>query len=935
MVRADAVPEVAVEAGKTLITGSGYRLTLREGEGGFDIALRGRDGSFRDVGRAGRNLTLGVLTPAGEDRVDGRRAQSAMKRRGDAVVIGQSVPIGLGSSVYEMHLICVDEGILAGVRIVGPPPDGTLLPLPRLRFEAGEFTHYSFWGADGKRHEGQVVALGEPSAYAGVSPWGDRGDTVPTLDPKRPALALGDPGGLGLAVVFLEYDRRWTGSSAFVQRHTPASTLFYPAFIPAQLAGERLWCWLIPVAGGDLDESQVSHVVQLGARLMAEFQPIAPPVPESWLRTVEEFPADLRRTAPVADIREAVVYTVNEDSTSTEALDIARRSGTEVMIRAWFKWADAPDLTQARRYPPMAHDLGALWGGGLTWSALYDNENGITREQLLDMATRGPDGELVDAWGQPGVRHGSLSSPAYLDYLFRWAKEQIDAGADVLFMDEHTAALASNEGFDDHSIADFRAYLLEKQRWPLRDPRWQERFGIPLDDAAVCPGGDMSLFHYRACLKAKGFTKNPWSADNPLARLYAEFREQRDSRAWHGQLARIRAYASSLGRKVLINANGFAPEVDLQVAGVWGDTMTRDGRIDLTEDAIPRWRQRIVSAQRIAGKPVPVVLFHDWGFGDTPFPFLAMPVGDRELWIRIRGAEIYAAGGFLAFPVLGPFGCNAAADGTLGTIQRQAIFYRTHRDVYTKGRYVGCRGLKTQSPNLSVAVWQLQDPKTAAVHVINRAVENGQPRAIEKLRLVLPTRSVPVAAKAYSPDWAGAVEVSVQSTPDGIAYTLPRLEAYAVVIASFRDKADLTSITEPARILLSPRWERPARSEFVVGRGGQVDRADDLPGMLQGKLHTDMRNPPTFLVDAVRAATLTVKVGAVATLGARLEVSVDGKRVAAVDLPDRDGKNDGEAPEYNREITFHIPAGRHRVTLDNSGGDWARLLWLEWTGRFR
>ena len=108
------------------------------------------------------------------------------------------------------------------------------------------------------------------------------------------------------------------------------------------------------------------------------------------------------------------------------------------------------------------------------------------------------------------------------------------------------------------------------------------------------------------------------------------------------------------------------------------------------ENQLPYWRSLVESGRELAGKTVPVVLFHDWGFGETPFPWMAVSPADRELWMRTRGAEIYAAGGFFAFPVLGPFGCNAAQDGTLGCIATQAAFYQAQRSLYLKSRYLGC-----------------------------------------------------------------------------------------------------------------------------------------------------------------------------------------------------------------------------------------------------
>ena len=95
-----------------------------------------------------------------------------------------------------------------------------------------------------------------------------------------------------------------------------------------------------------------------------------------------------------------------------------------------------------------------------------------------------------------------------------------------------------------------------------------------------------------------------------------------------------------------------------------------------------------------------------------------------------------------------------------------------------------------------------------------------------------------------------------------------------------------------------------------------------------------MRNPPTFVVNALAPGKLLVKVRAVAMAGARLEYRVDGAVAQSVDLPDLDKKNAGDLPEYDRVFEFPVPAGKHRLPLDNVGGDWAVLTWLEFQGDF-
>jgi hypothetical protein len=127
-------------------------------------------------------------------------------------------------------------------------------------------------------------------------------------------------------------------------------------------------------------------------------------------------------------------------------------------------------------------------------------------------------------------------------------------------------------------------------------------------------------------------------------------------------------------------------------------------------------------------------------------------------------------------------------------------------------------------------------------------------------------------------------------------------------------------------------WSRPIKSEFQVNDDGTVNDNMNLIGFFQGMLHPEMRNPPTFSVNAGKDASIGVHVQAVAMAGARLQIRVDGKTVRTFDIPDRDGKNDGLAPEYDTTFSCPIPIGRHRVTVDNIGGDWATVTWYEFPG---
>jgi hypothetical protein len=285
-----------------------------------------------------------------------------------------------------------------------------------------------------------------------------------------------------------------------------------------------------------------------------------------------------------------------------------------------------------------------------------------------------------------------------------------------------------------------------------------------------------------------------------------------------------------------------------------------------------------------------------------------------------------------AFPLLGPSGCDAGRDGTLPAMARQAAFYQAHRDLYLRGRFLGADSLRTAATNLSLAVWSADSAHTVVLHVINRAVARGKLQSRRTLAIDVPTDRVPGQAGALSPDWVGERAVACEQREQRLRVTLPELDAYAVILLRFDQRVDLSRLEDPLRVPLTSRWARPDRAEFRVHAGGSIEGAYDLNGLLQGRLQQDLRNPLTFLVDTDRPAALAVQVRAVATQGARLECRIDAQPAMAVDLPDLDGKNDSGAAEYDRVITFPIPSGAHRVTLDNTGPDWLVLSWLEFRG---
>ena len=88
--------------------------------------------------------------------------------------------------------------------------------------------------------------------------------------------------------------------------------------------------------------------------------------------------------------------------------------------------------------------------------------------------------------------------------------------------------------------------------------------------------------------------------------------------------------------------------------------------------------------------------------------------------------------------------------------------------------------------------------------------------------------------------------------------------------------------------------------------------------------HRPLHNPVTFETDLPRPTRLVVQVGDVSGYGgAALKIVRDGKTVAERSFSDPDGDRDTATLKgYAGEVSVEIPAGKHRVTVENPGQDW-------------
>ena len=238
--------------------------------------------------------------------------------------------------------------------------------MPRLALDEKLFDGYAYWRAGDELRSGRIAGLGTPTVYAGVSPWGRQGDTATRLSAPHPALlARSEAAGLALGVVFLDYDTHWPQAHSFLQEYSRDQLYFYAAVANRGAVAKDAWAWLAPLPA-DLPAAgqQIERLLAAGKALTANFQPVAPEPEVLWTKSQPDFPAAQRQPQPVEDIRRAIVYTINETIQTDDGLDLARKTGSDVLIRGWFKWSTPPDYARLAPQVTKTHARGALFGGG-------------------------------------------------------------------------------------------------------------------------------------------------------------------------------------------------------------------------------------------------------------------------------------------------------------------------------------------------------------------------------------------------------------------------------------------------------------------------------------------------------------------------------------------------------------------------------------------
>jgi hypothetical protein len=526
-------------------------------------------------------------------------------------------------------------------------------------------------------------------------------------------------------------------------------------------------------------------------------------------------------TTPVSPLPmdDVTVFAFSQIDTSTgnetdpQVLDLA----PDMSIRNWQHW----DLAGTRAadynlsYVAAARAAGIRFIGGTTATATFADE-WQTPAELEGIVTRDASGAIVSHDNiVPRLRRGSLANPAFRAHLTQICRLQIDAGVDGLFFDEvnsgyQGAAFDGNEGFDDHHLADFNAYLLA--RYPAGTD-FAALFDMPADNRlrADLPAGDLDAnFDYRRYLRSHGWSATPFAPANPLAPVWGMTKGNRPTpeamtfedtadlyRYWPALVDDLRAYArSTRGHDIFVTSNGVFPRVDFQSVGLydWND----DGDGGKEANYVP------VSAGHLAGTislqgvfrrlkarseafapGAAVVLFLDWP-GGTIDRYDALPAGERQDFWRLYAAEAYANGLFFAFHLRSTTGEPTATElGMMPFFKSYSAFYRAHASLFhgvTPASVTVGSSLPASAVALSVA--DQASPHRRLVHVVNHVYDAGFiPQA--SVTVTVASDTAPAGVSVASPDAADDVVVPFTFTGGTVAVTLPSLTAYDIIVLAY------------------------------------------------------------------------------------------------------------------------------------------------------
>jgi hypothetical protein len=502
-------------------------------------------------------------------------------------------------------------------------------------------------------------------------------------------------------------------------------------------------------------------------------------------------------------LRNKFIWVMYDQVYNQNDLDEALSFKPDVIERAWFKWGGLGNFDYGTWswMVNQAHQHNSLLGGGGTMIALYPGE--VDDAKFLRIVERTQFNKPMFFSGDTtsGYYFGDVQKKEYLDFLLDWLYKQIKAGANTFHLDGASAIPTLNVGYSDYSIGEFNQYLIRKYvnnlGWTINDTRWTTIFNIDRDQD--CSNGTISTFDYRKYLKRNGYINDPGSFTFPLRAEWGDpwnylntYSGERNHKACEALYTSIKHFGDSIGKPVYVTMNGYSDYVDYQTTGVWDNWKVVNGKLDIGPSYINHWRSIKDYSLVHLNKDIPLIVFHDWGYG---MPFLSdISEEDRILWLKAYTPEIFASGCVFAWPVSGG-GTNYRPSKALkDTIFKLSGWYSQNRNLYLNASWNAYPGvdLKGQLQLIHTVLDQNSetgDTLKKEVHLINRNLDGNRKLVVRSnfgIEVFSPKK--PKSVWAVSPDFKDTKPLLYSVIKDSVKVTVSSLEAYTVVVLDYAQK---------------------------------------------------------------------------------------------------------------------------------------------------
>jgi len=495
-------------------------------------------------------------------------------------------------------------------------------------------------------------------------------------------------------------------------------------------------------------------------------------------------------------IDRATTFAICEYVDAPGIVDELVQSGVEVVLRGYFKWSSDPaDWSGIAAGVTQLHNAGIPVIGGFTASTFFLYEDGTTEDQFNDFVTRDAQGNVVILWDPQGA-HYANSNPAVVDFLLEHARRQIEAGLDGFHIDEPQYIEGpnwnlGNEGYDDYAMTAFRDYLANK--YPdYTEEDWKQKFGID----------DIATFNYRDYLATYGWADYPFFSFlinplffewepllgwfDPLRLFTADPETMYSENNFHGHATRhylenlvngIKALSQEYTRRLDVCVNGISPYVDFQMTFILAP-------FPFSWSLIEWFRQDRESSRALLGREAPIVFFLDWPGGMEWYSEFTEQ--KKRDYIRIFSAEAYASGCHYAFHFLN-YLQDFRTNGTHDLVYHLVDWFKGHAALYHGlAEHPSWRKVQADNRHVAHTLWYDVEKNLALLHLINHNYASQGMTPVNDLHVTVPIGNV-LSATLISPDFAGEVPLSFQSTDSGTTLAIPYLEFYDVVVMDYEE----------------------------------------------------------------------------------------------------------------------------------------------------